>query len=121
MTYHVLPNFLRQREQRIAGLVTAFQVVAGLGGLLPLLIAAQFSLWLVPPVLALVGVAVYALTPSEGQVVGLRWLLRQRARVLEREVEDLASFAAEERASAGVPVVLYDEALGVALAAEVEA
>jgi hypothetical protein len=120
MTYHVLPNFLRQREQRLVGLVTPFQVVAGLGCLLPLMIAAQVSVWLVPPVLALAGVAVYALTPSEGQVVGLRWFFKLRAVVLSRELYDLTPFVAEEAPPGGVPLVLWGEGQDVALAVEVE-
>jgi hypothetical protein len=68
-----------------------------------------------------VAVAIYGLTPMEGEVRGLLWIYRLRAR-MEREVEGLEPFASATDGRADVvPLVLLDEEHGVALATEVEA
>ncbi len=107
MEYHVLPEFLRQREQRVGGLLTPFQILAALGGLLPLLLVAQASWLCVPPMLVLVGLAVVAFHPAEGALRGLLWLFRLRA-LVGREIEEPAQFTAGDAVPDEVPVVLYD-------------
>src|SRR5512137_280085 len=59
MEYRVLPGFLRRREQRLAGLITLPQVLAGLGSLLPVYVAAQAGWLSFLLMLVLAGVAVY--------------------------------------------------------------
>ncbi len=107
MEYHVLPEFLRQREQRVGGLLTPFQILAALGGLLPLLLVAQASWLCVPPMLVLVGLAVVAMHPAEGALRGLLWLFRLRA-LVGREIDEPAPFVAGDAVPDEVPVVLYD-------------
>lgn len=120
MEYRVLPGFLRRREQRLFGLITPLQLMAGLGSLLPTFIAAQASLLLMLPMLGLAGVLFYSMAPAEGSVHALLWLYRLRA--LAAQVVDVSdAFETEPRAVESVPIVLFDEDGGVALAAEVDA
>ncbi len=120
MEYRVLPGFLRRREQRLFGLVTPLQLVAGLGSLLPTFIAAQASLWLVLPMLALAGLLFYGMAPAEGTVHVLLWLYRLRA-LAAQEVDASEAFASEAPAAEAVPIVVFDADGGVALAAEIGA
>ncbi len=119
MQYHVLPEFMRQREQRVGGLLTPFQILAGLGGLFPLLVAAQVSLLCLPPVLVLVGLWVYAFSPAEGVVRGLIWLFRLRAFLNSRVIPPLATFADDTGDQTGVPLELYNADGEIALSASV--
>lgn len=118
MEYRVLPGFLRRREQRIAGLITLPQMLAGLGSLLPVFLVAQVNWLLVPLMLVLAGVAVYAMTPAEGAMHGLLWLYRLRG-VVGREVDQGEAFPIEALPESAVPIMLFDEQGRVALAAEV--
>lgn len=118
MEYRVLPGFLRRREQRIAGLITLPQMLAGLGSLLPVFIAAQANWLLVPVMLVFAGLAVYAMTPGEGAVHGLLWLYRLRG-LAGRQVDARAAFPDEAPVEEAVPIVVFDAQGHVTLAAEV--
>ncbi len=120
MEYRVLPGFLRRREQRLAGLLTLPQVLAGLGSLLPVFVAAQSGWLTMLLMLALAGLAVYAMTPAEGAVHALLWIYRLRA-LVGREFDLADAFPVEVLAQEAVPIVVFDEQGGVTLAAEVGA
>ena len=120
MEYRVLPGFLRRREQRLFGLITPLQLVAGLGSLLPTFIAAQTSLLLMLPMLALAGLLFYGMAPSEGSVHALLWLYRLRA-LAGQTVNTSDAFATEAYDAETVPIVVFDGEGGVALSADIGA
>ncbi len=120
MEYHVLPGFLRRREQRLFGLVTPLQVLALFGSAMPLFVLSRVSLWLVLPGLVLAGLAFYGMTPAEGTLHALRWLYRLRA-LLARDVDVSDAFPAQAPELETVPLVVYDDEGSVALSAEVAA
>lgn len=81
MDYEVLPEFLNQSEQRIGGLLTVYQMVGGLGMLLPGMVVLQASLWHVLWLVPMTGVVILALAPAEGTLRFNLWVLPVLARL----------------------------------------
>jgi len=75
MDYEVLPEFLNQSEQRVGGFLTAYQMVGGLGMLLPGMIVLQLSLWHALWFFPVTGVVMLALSPAEGTLRFNLWVL----------------------------------------------
>lgn len=90
--YRVFPNFLRQREQRVGGLLTVPQTLVGLVGLLMLVAAVRVSLWLALPVAGLIGVALAGASPVEGEIRLMRWLVPLRMWVARETLDHFCAF-----------------------------
>lgn len=119
--YRVFPNFLRQREQRVGGLLTVPQTLAGLAGLLALVAAVRVSLWLALPVLALTGLAVAATAPVEGELRVMRWLVPLRMWAARATLDHFSAFPSAARASRRVVPLVVRRKGQVVLSADVPA
>lgn len=116
-TYTVIPEFLRQREQRVFGLLTPFQMLAAVGGMLPMVLAAQANVVLLIPVGLLVAVAVYAMSPHEGSFLFLFWVQPIRVFLAPRSLSGFTGFEAVGWTNdKQVPLVVRDSDGGIAMA-----
>ncbi len=89
----VLPNFLRQREQKIGGLLTQVQMFVAVAGILPVVVAVKISGWLLIPVLLVMAVLVFGLSPAEGGYLIQKWIMPLRARFFGQTIKNWRAFA----------------------------
>ena len=119
--YRVFPNFLRQREQRVGGLLTIPQTLVGLAALLALVAAVRISLWLAAPVVALGGLALVATAPVEGEIRLMRWLVPLRLWVARETLDHFVAFPTGARQSRQVVPLMVRHKGQIVLSADVPA
>ena len=119
--YRVFPNFLRQREQRVGGVLTVPQTLVALVGMMALVTAARVSLWLTLPAAGLLGVALAAASPVEGELRLMRWLVPLRMWVARETLDHFCAFPTASRGGRQVVPLVVRRKGQIVLSADVPA
>lgn len=126
MQYDVLPEFMRQSEHRHGGLITMFQILAGMVCGLPAIMLVQQPLWYVYLPLLAPGIvfAIYAVGPVDGAFRFHQWLLPLLAALgLQPSIRNWKPFQSVNRQfrSGTSPLYVMDGTGELRLVAEVQA